>query len=418
MKDVLLKILAYLLPFRLVLVNAGLNSVQWWHLNLIRWRPLTLTGDKYDLQALAGHRFVTLDAMRGVAAISVMFFHYLFGTSHHIFQHGVYAVDFFFVLSGIVLTHSYGFKICNDMTFFDFVKIRMIRLYPFIIIGSVLGTIVFVLYAVWNVVPEFGPIDYASSILSGIVILPYPNHRAVPFVGDRTIGATLFPINIPEWSLFFEILASIMLFLVIKKRIKSQYIFTAAFIMLIFCLLRYKSLNLGVGISTMLGGFPRTAFAFFSGVMMYQLFVGLKGRKVVIHPCIVLAATLIVFVLPPAANQTTRFILGSVLFIVLLPCLIFVALWNDDNSKMYRVFVWLGRISYGIYAIHWPIYHMIAVILNRTAWAGEIKDAPLVLACVVAALVILLAHLLTSVIDEPIRRWLSSGGNRALSASH
>src|SRR6516162_8192461 len=102
MKDVLLKILAYLLPFRLVLVNAGLNSVQWWHLNLIRWRPLTLTGDKYDLQALAGHRFVTLDAMRGVAAISVMFFHYLFGTSHHIFQHGVYAVDFFFVLSGIV----------------------------------------------------------------------------------------------------------------------------------------------------------------------------------------------------------------------------------------------------------------------------------------------------------------------------
>jgi len=43
--------------------------------------------------------------------------------------------------------------------------------------------------------------------------LPYPNHRAVPAVGDATFGAPLFPTNIPEWSLFFEILASIALFL-------------------------------------------------------------------------------------------------------------------------------------------------------------------------------------------------------------
>jgi peptidoglycan/LPS O-acetylase OafA/YrhL len=41
-------------------------------------------------------RFITLDAMRGVAAISVMMFHYLFATSLHLFTQAYYAVDFFF----------------------------------------------------------------------------------------------------------------------------------------------------------------------------------------------------------------------------------------------------------------------------------------------------------------------------------
>jgi peptidoglycan/LPS O-acetylase OafA/YrhL len=385
--------------------------------NPVPWRSLTLSGDKYDSQDLAGHRFVTLDAMRGVAAISVMFFHYLLSTPYHVFQHGIYGVDFFFVISGIVLTHSYGTKISNKMTFTGFMKIRMIRLYPFIMMGSMLGTIAFIFYAIWSSIRKFQPIDYALSIISGITILPYPNHRAVPAVGDGTIGAPLFPTNIPEWSLFFELLASMALFVVIRKRIKSQYVVGCAFIMLVCALLYYRTLNVGWGMSTMPAGLPRTAFAFFSGVMMYQLFVGLKDEKVAVQPWIILSLTIILFALPPAPNIYIRVISGPILCFVVMPCLIFAALSNDDNSKTRRVFVWLGRISYGIYAIHWPIYHIIVVILNRTPWAREIKDAPLVLACVVAAFVILVGHLLTSVIDEPLRRWLNTGGNRALSAS-
>ena len=254
----------------------------------VPWRSLALSGNNYDSQDLAGHRFVTLDGMRGVAAISVMFFHYLLSTPFHIFEHATYAVDFFFVVSGIVLTHSYGSRISRGMTLSQFMKIRIIRLYPFIMIGSILGTITFILYAIWSTIRKFRPVDYILSIVSGIIILPYPNHRAVPAVGEGTFGAPLFPTNIPEWSLFFEILSSIALFVVIKKRVKSQYIVGSAFIMLVCAFLHYRSLNLGWGISTMLGGFPRTAFAFFSGVMLYQIFVALKDVKVAINPWIIL----------------------------------------------------------------------------------------------------------------------------------
>jgi hypothetical protein len=69
-----------------------------------------------------GYRFITLDAMRGIAAISVMLFHYLFGTSLHMFTQAYYAVDFFFCLSGIILTHSYESQIVNGMRFRQYIK--------------------------------------------------------------------------------------------------------------------------------------------------------------------------------------------------------------------------------------------------------------------------------------------------------
>jgi peptidoglycan/LPS O-acetylase OafA/YrhL len=386
--------------------------------NSATWLTRTLSGNEYDLRDVTGRRFVTLDGMRGVAAISVMFFHYLFSTPYHIFQHGTYAVDFFFILSGIVLTHSYGTKISRAMTFKQFMKIRMIRLYPFIVLGSMLGTIVFIIYYEWGVLKGFRPTDYALSILSGFIIVPYPNHRAIPFAGGITIDAPLFPTNIPEWSLFYEILASMILFCVIKMKIKTQYVVGFSFIMLAYALFHYRTLNVGVSIDSIAGGLPRTVFAFFTGVMMYQVFVNYKNITLSIHPFIILSMTIALFGLPAGS---ILHIPGSILFgllILLIVSLIFAALSNDDDLNMHRVFLWLGRMSYGIYAIHWPIYHLTVVILNRTVWGRKITDAPLVLACLIAAVVILVAHLLTSIIDEPLRRWLSGGGKRELSPSH
>src|SRR5690349_4703939 len=107
---------------------------------------LKVRSDRYDFSHMTGRRFVTLDAMRGIAAISVMFFHYFLGTSYHIFEHGEYAVDFFFVLSGVVLTHAFAAKICVNMSFIEYIKIRMIRLYPLYVIGLLLGAISFLFY--------------------------------------------------------------------------------------------------------------------------------------------------------------------------------------------------------------------------------------------------------------------------------
>ncbi|HEY9046248.1 MAG TPA: acyltransferase [Ohtaekwangia sp.] len=88
-----------------------------------------------------------LDGLRGIAAIMVVMFHILetFSGGDHtqqLINHGYLAVDFFFVLSGFVIGYAYDDR-WNKMTLGDFFKRRLIRLHPMIIIGMLIGAIMF-----------------------------------------------------------------------------------------------------------------------------------------------------------------------------------------------------------------------------------------------------------------------------------
>lgn len=66
-------------------------------------------------------RFYSLDSFRGICAIAVVMTHmHLIGsiTELAFFKGSAVFVEFFFVLSGFVMTHSYGFK--NDLDFRSF----------------------------------------------------------------------------------------------------------------------------------------------------------------------------------------------------------------------------------------------------------------------------------------------------------
>ena len=76
-----------------------------------------------------------LDALRGLAAILVMFYHYdinylpSFLSDFFLIRQGWIFVDFFFVLSGFVIAYNYSFQF-NKITLFKFIKLRFIRIYP------------------------------------------------------------------------------------------------------------------------------------------------------------------------------------------------------------------------------------------------------------------------------------------------
>ena len=62
-------------------------------------------------------RYVTLDLMRGLAALAVLVFHmnYMLGTETHVIAKGYLAVDFFFILSGFVIAANYritSYNVC------------------------------------------------------------------------------------------------------------------------------------------------------------------------------------------------------------------------------------------------------------------------------------------------------------------
>lgn len=93
--------------------------------------------------------YAILDGLRGVAALTVIWYHVFegFATSplDQKFNHGYLAVDFFFILSGFVVGYAYddrwaGRRAGGGMRMRDFLKRRIVRLHPMVVLGSVLGT--------------------------------------------------------------------------------------------------------------------------------------------------------------------------------------------------------------------------------------------------------------------------------------
>ena len=77
--------------------------------------------------------FVTLESLRGIAALIVVVYHAVWlnpVTQSRFFSNGALMVDFFFVLSGFVICHSYGDRLLNLRDFGRFLWLRLGRLYP------------------------------------------------------------------------------------------------------------------------------------------------------------------------------------------------------------------------------------------------------------------------------------------------
>src|SRR3982750_333356 len=86
--------------------------------------------------------FQVLDGLRGIAALSVVMFHFMEWVytdyTRNFIAHGFLAVDFFFCLSGFVIGYAYDNRI-GKMGVKEFFKSRLIRLHPLVVLGAVLG---------------------------------------------------------------------------------------------------------------------------------------------------------------------------------------------------------------------------------------------------------------------------------------
>ena len=100
--------------------------------------------------------YEVLNGLRGVAAIVVVIFHIFeaFATSHldQKVNHGYLAVDFFFILSGFVVAYAYDDR-WGRMSIKDFLKRRFIRLHPMVVMGALIGAVMFYFQVsnVWDV---------------------------------------------------------------------------------------------------------------------------------------------------------------------------------------------------------------------------------------------------------------------------
>ena len=240
-------------------------------------------------------RYEILDGLRGVAALIVVAFHlfetYSRGTDTQILNHGYLAVDFFFILSGFVIGYAYDDR-WDRMSLADFFKRRLVRLHPLVVVGTLIGALMF--YIGDNPrVPLVGDTSWWQVLLLmllGMTMLP-----ALKSWDIRGWGETN-PLNGPTWSLMWEYVANILYALFIRrlpKAVLGLLVGASAVLTLDICL-NIDMFGLLAGreyaANTVIGGWSitaeqgyigavRLAFPFLCGLLISRMgrFIGVRG---------------------------------------------------------------------------------------------------------------------------------------------
>jgi len=210
--------------------------------------------------------FPALDGLRGVAALCVVIFHFsemvIWDYGKLWIGHGFLAVDFFFCLSGFVLGYAYDDRILR-MGLGSFLRARLIRLQPMVVLGAVLGLIAF--YAnPFGITPGYGPGKLALLFAGSVLLIPYGAMH------ER--GQNLFSLNAPSWSLFWEYIANLA-FGIGLYRMRHRYLVAVVLVSaLILCWAGHLAGNLSGGWSARnfwYGG-ARVTFSFSTGLLVYR----------------------------------------------------------------------------------------------------------------------------------------------------
>lgn len=308
-------------------------------------------------------RFLALDSWRGVAALFITLYYlpalYHFNGSE--FIHGAFlGVDFFFVLSGFVITHSYFHRIDKLSSITHFMTRRIARLLPL----HVFMLILLIGYEVMLLVATKVGIDSPRAIF---------DHRT----SFESIFTNLFLLqslgihdtttwNLPSWSISTEFYTYLVFAIMAVTLRKYWYVACVVIVGCSAALLIFISKDNGNYINWGHDwGFYRCLMGFFSGSIIYGIYMKLSqnGQKRLAYANLfeVLALSLMGYLIAVKAHSPVN-MLAPVIF----GFAIFVFAFEGgfiSNLLKASPFKALGRWSYSIYLTHFFIVQIIMSVV-------------------------------------------------------
>ena len=378
--------------------------------------------------------YILLDGLRGIAALMVLWYHvfegfaFAKGSIIETFNHGHIGVDFFFMLSGFVISYAYDdrWKTSRQTTespfsVGSFFKRRLVRLHPMLMMGAVIGLISFLIQGGVRWDGSHMPLHWVVTafVLTLFFIPAYPGAAY-----DIRGNGEMFPLNGPSWSLFFEYLGNIIYaFLLRRLSDKRLALLTVATGILWTCFVAfdisgYDMIGIGWTLDSVnfFGGLLRMMFPFTLGMLISRKFKA-KGRddnmarKFIVRnifwiSIILMFALFSVPYLPKTGLISINGIYELSCIMIVFPAIIWIgASCPTTNTFMEKTCRWLGDISYPLYIVHYPVMYLFYAWLidNKYYTLGETWQAT----ALVMAISIVMAYLCLKLYDEPIRRWLS-----------
>ena len=367
-------------------------------------------------------RFEGLDGLRGVAAITVVIFHifeiFSENPAHQIVNHGYLAVDFFYALSGFVISYAYDDR-WNKMSLWDFYKRRLIRLHPLVIAGTFVGVCYYFLGEsdVSPNIENVKPYAFFVTILLNILMIPTPKNFDIR--GWGTTNA----FDDTTWTLTYEYLINILYSLIIRRLntiIIAIFTFLSAFLT-INLTLDFDILNVFVNRDsrryTVIGGweisicevniaFARLLYPFFSGYLISRLKLKIQLPFSFIICSIILSIALCCPRLTDESKWYTNGIYETIVIIIIFPIILMIGAGDkEQNEQIIKICKFLGDFSYPLYITHIPLIYCLY------AWRFFHKDDQkfnAISVCVGCFIIMIFnAYALIKLYDEPVRKWLS-----------
>ncbi len=358
--------------------------------------------------------YALLDGLRGVAALLVVWYHvfegYQFGSGATIIKemnHGYLAVDFFFILSGFVVGYAYDDRIGKSLSLPNFFKRRLTRLHPMVVMGAVIGLIMFLLQGgvKWNG-EHSAPLSILIAFFCATLMIP-----AVPNGYYEVRGnGEMYPLNGPAWSLFFEYIGNILYALFIH-RLSTRWLGALAAVLSIV-LMWFTTTDVcgygmfGVGWTldglNFWGGLLRMLCPFTIGMFVSRIFrpVHIKGAFWICS-----LVLLLLFHIPFIETPWQNGLFEAVCIVGIFPVLVWLgASGITSDAASTKICTFLGDISFPLYIVHYPfMYYFYSWLIDKKLFTlGETWPEAL-LTCAVS---IIVAWLCLRLYDIPVRTWL------------
>lgn len=298
--------------------------------------PPSVTPAPATRPTIENERLHGLDALRGIAALAVviMHAHVLMPEFPDIFPRGYLAVDFFFMLSGFVMARTYEPRLAAGLSGLTFFAARYRRLWPTMALGGVL----FLPFLAEGTRGQ--DLVLWHTALVNLLLLPSP------------WSSNYFALNVPAWSIFFELVANAAH--AVLWRVRTPLL--AAFALLSFaCLVQaakvHGHLDLGSRNGDLGEGLARVATAYTLGVVFWRWW----GQRRVAHLWSIPALLVMPlwFAIPDRIDGLNWLV--DVIFVgaICAPVLI----GGIAQRRGRTVSTMLGDLSFPLYAVHYPLLY-------------------------------------------------------------
>ena len=385
--------------------------------------------------------YILLDGLRGVAALMVLWYHvfegfaFAKGSVIETFNHGHLGVDFFFLLSGFVISYAYDDRWFNGksiksndksstdkkLTIWSFFKRRLIRLHPMLVMGAFIGLICFFIQGGVKWDGTSTPFHWVmiAFVLTLFFIPAYPGASY-----DIRGNAEMFPLNGPSWSLFFEYIGNILYALFIRKlsnKMLGLLVGVTGILWIWFVafdISGYDMIGIGWTLDAVnfFGGLLRMMFPFTLGMLMARNFMQkskVKSHKTLFTKNIFWISIIILFALfsvpyfPKTSTISVNGIYELACIMIVFPLIVWIAASSDSAQSKFTLKLsnFLGDLSYPLYIVHYPVMYVFYAWLIKNQYFTLAETWQMVI--LVLTVCIVLAYACLKLYDEPIRKWLS-----------